>query len=197
MALHSAIPRESFDEVLAWLNPDREVAATIYLQLREDLTKIFTWNRCLDPEGLTDAVFDRVSKKVHHLRKTYVGDPRLYFYGVARNLIKEEAKKIKTYAPLEGADPIPETNPIPEESEDTTERESECLQSCLEQLSNEKRELILAYYAKDKQAKIDYRHELARRLGITVETLRVRVYRIRGTLEECVKRCLGDMDQLK
>lgn len=197
MAIHSAIPRESFDEVLAWLNPDREVAATIYLQLREDLTKIFTWNRCLDPEGLTDEVFDRVSKKVHHLRKTYEGDPRLYFYGVARNLIKEEAKKIKTYASLEGADPTPKTNPIPEESEDTAERESECLQSCLEQLSNEKRELILAYYAKDKQAKIDYRYELARRFGITVATLRVRVYRIRGTLEECVKRCLGNMDQLK
>ena len=182
MALHSALPRESFDEVLAWLNADREVAAEIYVQLREDLTKIFTWNRCLDPEGLTDEVVDRVSKKVHHLSKTYEGNPRLYFYGVARNLIKEEAKKIKAYAGLEGADPPAKTHPITEESEDTAELESECLQSCLQQLSNEKRELILAYYAKDKQAKIDYRHELARRLEITIATLRVRVYRIRGTL---------------
>lgn len=197
MALYSAIPRESFDEILAWLDLDREVAATIYVQLCQDLNKIFTWNRCLDPERLTDEAFDRVSKKVHHLRKTYKGDPRLYFYGIARNLIKEEAKKAKTYAALDGVDLPAKTNPITGESEDTAELESECLQSCLQQLSNEKRELILAYYAKDKQAKIEYRHELAQRFDISLATLRVRVHRIRCTLEECVKRCLENMDQQK
>lgn len=197
MALHSAIPRESFDEVLAWLDPDREVAATIYVQLRADLTHIFIWNRCLDPEGLTDDVFDRVSKKVHVLRTTFEGDPRLYFYGVARNLIKEEVKKIKAYASLEASGPFAKTDPVAEENDDTTESEAECLDSCLQELSSEKRELILAYYAKEKQAKIDFRHELAQRLGVSLATLRVRVYRIRGTLEECVKRCLGNVDQRK
>ena len=64
MARDSAIPAESFDEILGWLNPDRDVAGSIYVQLRNDLAKIFTWNRCPDPEGLTDEVFDRVAKKV-------------------------------------------------------------------------------------------------------------------------------------
>ena len=66
----------------------------------------------------------------------------------------------------------------------------ECLQSCLQRLSPENRKLILGYYAKEKQAKIDYRRELAQRLVISVETLRVKVYRIRVSLQQCIERCL-------
>src|SRR4051794_31946045 len=62
MARNSAIPPESFEEILAWLYSDREVAATMYVQLRHDLANIFRWRGCSDPEGLTDEVFDRVAK---------------------------------------------------------------------------------------------------------------------------------------
>jgi len=195
MARDSAIPPESFDEILAWLNPDRDVAGSIYVQLRDDLTKIFTWNRCSDPEGLTDEVFDRVAKKVHDLRQTYVGDPKLYFYGVARNLIKEIPKKIKNQMSLQGTEPA--SDPRSEAQQETAIMREDCLRFCLQKLSQDKRELILAYYAKDKQAKIDHRTETAQRLGISVETLRVKAYRIRGTLEQCIERCLNRMAQNK
>ena len=187
MARHSVIPPESFDEILAWLNPDRDVAANMYVQLRHDLAKLFIWGRCADPEGMTDEAFDRVAKKVHEVRQTYEGDPRLYFRAVANNLIKENFKKIKTQVSLDDVD-LPEQQTI-ETAEETTDIE-DCLQSCLRKLDSEKRKLILAYYAKEKQAKIDYRHELAQRFGISVETLRVRVFRIRASLEECIESCL-------
>jgi len=195
MARDSSIPPESFDEILAWLNPDRDVAGSIYVQLREDLTKIFTWNRCADPEGLTDEVFDRVAKKVHHLKDSYVGDPKLYFYGVARNLIKEIPKKIKMQTSLQGTEQA--SDPRHELEQETAMMREDCLRSCLQKLRKDKRELILEYYAKDKQAKIDHRTEMAERLGITVETLRVKAYRIRATLEQCIERCLERMAQNK
>ena len=195
MARDSAIPPESFDEILAWLNPDREVAGTIYVQLRQDLTKILTWNRCPDPEGLTDEVFDRVAKKVHEVRPTYVGDPKLYFYGVARNLIKEIPKKFKAQVSLQGTEPA--VDPRRQSEQETATMREDCLRSCLQKLSKEKRDLIVAYYARDKQAKIDHRTEMARGLGISVETLRVKSYRIRGTLEQCLERCLARMAQNK
>ena len=66
----------------------------------------------------------------------------------------------------------------------------ECLQSCLQKLNDNNRKLIVAYYAKEKQAKIDHRNEMAQQLGITVETLRVKIYRIRLSLQECIGRCL-------
>lgn len=191
MARDSAIPTESFEEILAWLNPDRELAAAMYVQLRHNLAKIFMWRACSDPEGLTDEVFDRVAKKVHEVRPTYEGDARNYFRAVANNLVKEDLKKRKNHQSLEGVDP-------PEQSEaqdETAAEREECLQSCLQELSPDKRKLILAYYAEEKQAKIKNRSELAQQFGIKVETLRVNVYRIRHTLEQCIERCLKNKAQ--
>jgi RNA polymerase sigma factor (sigma-70 family) len=188
MARDSAVPTESFEEILAWLNPDRESAATMYVQLRHDLGKIFTFRGCTDPEGLTDEVFDRVAKKVHEVKPTYVGDPRLYFRAVANNLVKEDLKRVKTQVSLEEPE-LPEPTTI-ESDEDETEDIEECLRSCLQKLSAENRKLIVDYYAKEKQAKIDHRSELAQQFGISVQTLRVKVYRIRISLQGCIERCL-------
>ena len=188
MARDSAIPPESFEEILAWLNPDRDVAAAMYVQLRHDLAKMFMWGRCGDPEGLTDEAFDRVSKKVRDVRPGYEGDPRLYFRAVANNLIKENHKKIKTQLSIDDID-LPEP-PITETEDEAAADIEECLQLCLQKLSPNKRELIISYYAKEKQAKIDHRNELAQKFGITIETLRVRVFRLRESLATCIERCL-------
>ncbi|HET6979306.1 MAG TPA: sigma-70 family RNA polymerase sigma factor [Pyrinomonadaceae bacterium] len=189
MAQDPEIPPDSFDEILAWLDPDREVAANLYVRLRADLTNIFKWKGCADPDGLTDEVFDRVGKKVHELRPTYEGDPRLYFRAVANNLIKEDFKKVRIQVSLEDLLDLPQ----PATSEDVDEEAvdmDECLRSCLQKLSAKNRDLIVGYYAKEKQAKIDRRSELARQLGVTVPTLRVRAFRIREGLQKCIEDCL-------
>ena len=194
MARDFAIPPESFDEILAWFNPDREMAAAMYVQLRHDLAKTFLWRQCSDPEGMTDEVFDRVARRIREVRPTYKGDPRLYFRAVANNLVKENFKKIKTQIALEDADLT--KHQISQTEADNVDVE-ECLQFCLQGLSADKRELILAYYAKEKQAKIDHRRALAQQFGISVETLRVRTHRICLSLEHCIERCLRSNGQRK
>ena len=192
MVRDSVTNPDGFDEILAWLNPNRELAAAMYVQLRHDVARIFLWNRCSDPEGLTDEVFDRVARKVHNLRQTYNGDPRLFFYGVARNLVKETAKKVKTYTSFDDAGVTLRARlqvEVDEEEESVQAREH-CLQLCLNELNGEQRRLILEYYAMDEQGTIPHRVRIARQLGLSIETLRVRVYRIRVTLEECIERCL-------
>lgn len=201
MPRNSAIPPENLDEILAWLHPDREVAAAMHVRLRHDLEKIFLWAHCADPEGLTDETIDRVAKKVHDLRQTYVGDPRLYFLGVAKNLIKEYSRTVKNHLSLE--DTIEAADRIAEPGEESVDMREECLRSCLQQLSSKKRELIVNYYANEKQAKVAQRAKLAQRLDTSVETLRVRVFRIRKALESCIERCLdqktggNETDRLK
>jgi DNA-directed RNA polymerase specialized sigma24 family protein len=189
MVRDKAIRPESFEEILAWLNPDREVAAEVYVQLRNDLTKIFTWRGCSDPEGMTDDVFDRVARKVAEVRPVYEGDPRRYFQGVANNVFLENLKKIKTYVSLDDAN-LSATPAAADQNEDDPIDRQECLQSCLQEIDSGKRELIRAYYAEQKQAKIDHRIKLAHDLDITLPALRVRVFRIRESLEECIERCL-------
>ena len=43
----------------------------------------------------------------------------------------------------------------------------------------------------DKHAKIVHRKELAGRLGIAVNALRIKAHRIRVSLQVCVENCLG------
>jgi RNA polymerase sigma factor (sigma-70 family) len=194
MSRDFVIAQENLDEILAWLDPDRETAAAMFVQLHHDLEKIFAWRQCSDPEGLTDEVFDRVARRIHEVRPTYKGDPRLYFRAVAKNLVRENFKKIKTQIALEDADLTKQQVSQPEAEDADVE---ECLQVCLEELSFDKRELILAYYAKEKQAKIDHRRQLAQQIGISVETLRVRTHRICSSLEQCIGRCHGGNGQRK
>ena len=188
MARGSAIPPESFEEILAWLNPDRDVAGAMYLQLYDDVAQLFTWRQCADPEGLTDEVFDRVARKVHELRPSYVGDPRLYFHAVAKNVIKEDRRRVKTHVSLTALDLSEELTTEGEENDDADRHD--CLDECSQKLSNEERELIIGYYTKEKQAKIDHRAKMAHRFGMSVQTLRVRVFRIRRSLAECIEHCL-------
>jgi DNA-directed RNA polymerase specialized sigma24 family protein len=54
----------------------------------------------------------------------------------------------------------------------------------------ENRRLVLEYYSKDKSAKIAQRKKMAERLGISETTLRVRMHRIRASLQICLETCL-------
>jgi RNA polymerase sigma factor (sigma-70 family) len=187
MARGSAIPPESFDEILAWLDPDRDVAASMYLQLHEDLTQLFQWRSCADPEGLADEVFNRVAKKVHEVRPSYEGNPRLYFHAVAKNVIKENLRTVKNHVSLTDFDGLDQ--PAMASREDDADIH-DCLDECLQKLGSDERKLILEYYERERQEKIDHRSELAQRLEISLETLRVRVFRTRRSLEKCIQRCL-------
>ena len=190
MPQSSAPSSERFNELLAWLHQNSEQAAAAYLDLRSALVKIFAWNHCSDPEGLADEVFDRVARKLPGLKDSFEGDPRLYFYGVAKNLIKESRKAATLQVPLDGIDCPSDSSPA--EEEDTREMRSACLERCLHALPPEKRDLILSYYAREKREKIIHRAEIARRLGVSIRTLRVRILRLRLGLEDCIRRCLDE-----
>ena len=67
-----------------------------------------------------------------------------------------------------------------------------CLEKCLEQLSENDRELINPYYAFEQENIVDKRNELARSLEISTKALRLRVNRLRVSLTNCVKSCLKE-----
>src|SRR6202165_5793872 len=146
-------PPDSFDDLLNWLDPDRERAGQLYEEIRSELIKIFGWSRCLDPEGMADETFHRVARKIFELRKTYEGKPKLFFFGVANNMIKEYQKTIPMRVSIEDVDP-PTTSAEKIDSEEESDRMIECLQKCLKRVRRNKRELLVTYYEKEKQAKI-------------------------------------------
>lgn len=171
--------QDAFDKFLAWLDPNRERAATKYEEVRRRLIKIFTCRGCLEAEDLADQTINRVIRKAQDLVDSYVGDPALYFYGVARNVHLEHLRKSQAALP-------------PPQTEATLDKEieSHCLEQCMGGLSQEHRLWVLEYYKDEKRAKIDHRKEMAERLGIGPNALRIRMHRIRASLQTCVANCL-------
>lgn len=180
--------QDDFDRLLGWLDTDRERAARKYREIHGSLVKIFSWRGHYDAEELADEVMNRVAPKAEEFSEVYVGDPALYFYGVAKKILLERERR-EAHLPLN-----PDINvadiPAREDEPDEGVRMRECLRKCLRKLDPEDRKLILSYYRKSKQAKIDYRRALAEEWGMVPNALRVRVYRIRAGLKSCIKDCL-------
>ena len=185
--------QEDFDKLLAWLHRDREQAGRKYEEIRESLVKIFSWRGYYDAEDLADEVVNRVAAKTQGLADHYVGDPALYFYGVAKKILLERERREQPH-PLDETMKAPDTATQPEEDLEAARRD-ECLQKCLRELDADDRMLILAYYQKSKQAKIDYRKALAGQFGLNTNALRVKVFRIRAHLKKCIKQCLQTSPQ--
>jgi RNA polymerase sigma factor (sigma-70 family) len=172
------LTQQAFSNFLAWLDPDPDKAGDLYENIRRRLIKIFVCRGCTCPEDLSDETINRVIRKVQEMRETYVGDPALYFYGVAHNVHLEYLRR----------KPVPSPPPAPDQPR--SEEEYACLEKCMERLSPRSRDLVLAYYQEEKHAKIDLRKQLAGQLGIPLNALRIRACRIRANLEDCVSECL-------
>lgn len=177
--------REAFDNLLASLDSDRERAAEVYLDIRAHLIRIFLWRGCSDPETYADETINRVARKL--AAGESVSDLPTYFFGVARMLVKEfHRKRESEQRALQQA---PSSEQFSRESE-ALEQKIACLEECLHGHSDSARATILAYYEGDKQAKIENRRQLARRLNISLNTLRMQVLRLREKLESCVLTCV-------
>jgi len=182
MSRERVLTQESFDSLLSWLDRNRDEAGKKYEIIRYRLIKIFTCRGCNEAEDLADETINRVALKVEAIEESYVGDPALYFYGVANNIHLEYLRK----------KPAPSIELTPTTEVDEMEREYDCLDRCMQHLSAKQRELVLEYYQGDKRIKINHRKELARKVGIALNALRIRAHRIRATLQQCVQSCLEE-----
>jgi RNA polymerase sigma factor (sigma-70 family) len=170
---------ESFDALLAWLDTDRNKAGQKYEEIRRRLIKLFTCRGCPDAEDLTDETINRVIKRLPEIESQFTGEQIRYFYGVANKVHLESLRR---------KPPVP---PVVISPDEELGAEIECLEKCISELPSDHRVLVIEYYQEDKRAKIDHRKQLAQKLGIAANALRIRAYRIRATLEVCLRDCLN------
>ena len=172
---------EGFAKFLACLDTDPARAGEKYEELREALVKFLDWRGALFPEELVDETFNRVTRKLEEGEK--IRDVPTYCHGVARMIFLQSLqhhgnKRVE----------LEELSFIATQEPDITDVQRECLNHCLRKLPVENRELIIEYYRKEGQQKIDHRVAMAERMGIPVNALRSRAQRIRDKLERCVRR---------
>jgi DNA-directed RNA polymerase specialized sigma24 family protein len=173
------LDQKTFERMLAWLDPDRERAGERYESIRRRLIRIFASRGCAHAEELADETINRVCDRVEEIAGDYMGDPALYFYGVATKVHLEYVRRNARVVALP-----------PQEPADDRELAHACLERCLEKYPADTRELVIDYYREGGQQKIDLRRQLAERLGVGMNALRLRMHRVRGELQTCVQRCL-------
>jgi len=180
------LTQDAFDRLLVAFGGDRETAGQKYLEIRNNLTRFFEWRGCSFPEDHADETINRMAKRVAGGEE--ILNHSGYAIGVARLLLLEINKgRQREQSALAEISAAPEVYA----TEDSDETRLTCLRSCLQTLSPDNRELILQYYQGEKGEKIENRKKLLDRLGIPVNTLRMRALRLREKLQSCVEECVG------
>ena len=54
--------------------------------------------------------------------------------------------------------------------------------------------MVLRYFSQEKREKVELHNAMAEEMGITINTLRLRVLRLKQKLQPCVERCLERAD---
>jgi len=71
----AALTPDDFENLLRWLDPDRDKAGEKLTKIQARLVSIFSSRGCIDPEFLTDKTTNIVMGKSGWLLENYVGDP--------------------------------------------------------------------------------------------------------------------------
>jgi len=180
------LTQAAFDGFLATLDRDRDKAGEKYEHIRLKLLNYFQWCGSEVPDIDADETINRVTRRIYEGQNVY--NLTGYIYGVAKLVHAESLKRRNRRRTLDERSFI-ELSSISVGVEMANYQE--CLERCLGSLKEKDREVITEYYRHKKTKKIDCRKRLAARLGISLNTLRVKMYRQRMNLEACVEKCIA------
>lgn len=182
-----SLTKEAHDKLLACFSSDAAEASKHLLIAYLKLVRFFEWHKCDSPEICADTTIDRAARRIDE--GEHIDNLMGYLLGIAGYVLKEWRKaRDRAPLPLDSTDRHSVEPPAEDEEREARLR---CLDECLEKLQAEDRVVILGYYQEEKRAKIDFRRQMADRLGVGLNALRIRAYRIRSRLEECLIKCLA------
>lgn len=187
---------DAFEKLLRWLDPDREVAGEKYEKIRRKLIKLFKWRNCTPEEEYADITINRVTRRVYENAPVDVTNPYLYFHGTALNVIREywrgqlkhKQEDFDAIDPLEFTTENPQQKTEQELEQQKIQKQYACMQECLRGLPTETRRFIVEYH--HGESRKDVRREMAERLKLPLNALRIRACRIRNGLQKCVEKCV-------
>lgn len=177
-----------FDLFLSWLSPDKGEAEVRYNNIRRRLIVLLDLRGYPFSEDVADEAILRFVRRLPALADTFpTNDPIPYLYTTAYHVHLERTRR--------QFQPLPDDLPglaQPDAEEDVEEEQlHQCLDRCLSGMSKKDRETALGYYQWERRDKIECRKDLARRLGISTNALRIKVYHLKNALQACIEECLG------
>src|SRR5262245_21126583 len=163
--------------------------------MRRRLVSYFDRRDRRAPDELADETLNRIGRTLVQTGVIATKPPARYCYVVARFVLLEDFRRERNHLHLDEPRIAEASRPRsirlvePDESELAREDHLDRLDYCLQQLPEAQRDLIVGYYRESRRQKIEDRRELARKLGITMNALGIRVSRIRESLRRCMQAC--------
>jgi DNA-directed RNA polymerase specialized sigma24 family protein len=193
--------RDPWGDLLAFLDPgraakqgpDRDAEAHARcVQILRKLTCFFAGRGCRDAEDLAVECVARVADRCGSLDASAPESRAAYFYGVARNVLRESWRASRREAALRDSlrSELARRGVPGPPGPSRTEAVHRCLERCMGGLTRRAQALVLGYYGAEGAARIDSHRNLAVELGKSVNALRIEVHRIRATLRRCVLDCV-------
>jgi DNA-directed RNA polymerase specialized sigma24 family protein len=183
----------AFSRLLTWLDDGVDSAGETYLEMRRRLVAYFDRRNRPAPDSLADTTLNRISRTLEKSGSIATKPPQRYCYVVAKFVLLEDLRRQRRHVPLDDAHQASavawRTSAEADDAAFAQEKRFECLDRCLSKLKPEQRELIVEYYGDARRQRIERRRDLAARLGITMNALGIRAWRIRAALETCVGAC--------
>ena len=176
----------ALDKLLNCFSPNRDEAGIQYELARRKVVRFFEWRCIAAAEEYADETMNRVARRIDEGQN--IDKLMAYILGVAR-MIHLEAIKDRDRVPIALDDApagLAQKAPV---MVDPDVRQI-CFDRCLDELGMENRNLILGYYEGEGRVKIIHRQELADKLEIPLNALRIRVHRTKRTLETCIAECM-------
>jgi DNA-directed RNA polymerase specialized sigma24 family protein len=158
-----------------------------YCRLHGKLEGFFAMKGLHDPADAADATISIAVRRI--AEGVPVPDAGKYCMGIARNIVKErlrgEHRESKAFLKF--------IEDLDNDSGEEVTRIAQVLKPCFELLPAGDKELLVAYCQVLRgRARAEHRRELAAKMKTTVQSLRMRVKRLRETLTECVEKRSND-----
>jgi DNA-directed RNA polymerase specialized sigma24 family protein len=187
------ITKVAFTRLLEWLDDGVESHGERYLEMRRRLVSYFDRRNRLAADDLADETLTRVGRTLEQTGAIATKPPARYCYVVARFVLLEDVRRDPRHVPLDeswhGAAGRGGGRPGSDPALAVREQRLDCLDRCLQELKPDHRQLIVEYYADVRRQKIERRRDLANTLGISMNALGIRAFRIRDALMACVEGC--------
>lgn len=183
----------AFQKFLEWLDEGTNSDGKKYLEMRQKLSNYFDRKNCRNPDELAEETLNRVARRLEEEGKIETETPAKFCYITARFVFMESLRDTsKSHISIDEVI-YNQTDKSSDEKQEKDEKEKllQCLEECANKLEDVNRDLIFRYYYGKEREKIENRRALAQELGLTVNALSIRACRIRGKLEDCVKKCAG------
>jgi DNA-directed RNA polymerase specialized sigma24 family protein len=190
-----ALTQVAFTRLLEWLDQGVDSHGERYLETRRRLVVYFDRRNRPSADELADETLNRVGRTLEADGAIAIKPPARYCYIVARFVLLEDIRRGRRQVHFEESGDVDRASArgaAPVEADDhevVHEQRLECLDRCLEELRPAQRQLVIEYYRDARRQRIERRRDLAARLGITMNALGIRAYRLRDTLMTCVEGC--------